>query len=174
MGDQLRPTWDHYFMAIARIIAMRSSCDRLHAGAVLVKNNRIIATGYNGAPPGLPQCDSPAGHLLEEGHCVRTIHGEHNAILQAARLPGSSTEGSVLYTLYNPCIHCAKYVVAAGVRRAVIGKIYRGEAALEYIKGAGVEVEMYQEDPAFNALVRTLFADTIKEVHANEGDVTLV
>ncbi len=80
----------------------------------------------------------------------------------------------MLYTLYNRCIHCAKYVVAAGVRRAVIGKIYRGEAALEYIKSAGVDVEMYQEDPAFNALVRTLFADTIEEVHANEGDVTII
>ncbi len=161
-------------MAIARIIATRSSCDRLHSGAVLVKNNRIIATGYNGSPPGLPQCDGPAGHLLEEGHCVRTVHGEHNAILQAARLPGSTTEGSILYTLYNPCIHCAKYVVAAGVRRVVIGKIYRGQAALEYLKTAGIEVEMYHEDPAWNALVRTIFTDEIKEVHAKEGDVTLV
>ncbi len=161
-------------MAIARIIATRSSCDRLHAGAVLVKNNRIIATGYNGAPPGLPQCDGPAGHLVEEGHCVRTIHGEHNAILQAARLPGSSTEGSVLYTLYNPCIHCAKYVVAAGVHRVVIGKIYRGQAALQYLKDAGIEIEMYQEDSAWNALVRTIFTDEIKEVRAQEGDVNII
>jgi len=169
----LRPQWDDYFMAIARIIATRSSCDRLHAGAVLVKNNRIIATGYNGAPPGLPQCDGPDGHLLEEGHCVRTIHGEHNAILQAAKLPGSSTDGSTLYTLYNPCIHCAKYVVAAGVKRVMIGKIYRGDAALNYLKNAGIEVNIYTDNVNWNKMVRELFADEIEEVKAKEGDVKL-
>lgn len=168
-----RPSWDDYFMAIAKIIATRGTCDRLRAGAVLVKDKRIIATGYNGSPPGLPHCDGDAGHLMEEGHCVRTIHGEHNAILQAAKLPGASTEGSILYTLYNPCIHCAKYVVAAGIKRVVIGKIYRGEAALNYLKEAGIQVDLYQENLEWYEVVRGLFETEIIEVKANEGDVKL-
>ncbi len=168
-----RPHWDDYFMAIAKIIATRGTCDRLRAGAVLVKNNRIIATGYNGAPPGLPHCDGEAGHLLEDGHCVRTIHAEHNVIIQSARLQGTSTEGSVLYSLYNPCIHCVKYLVAAGVKRVVIGKIYRGEAALNYLKEAGVTIDLYQENPEWNKEVEDLFKEEIKEVKAKEGEVKL-
>ena len=93
-----RPSWDDYFMAIAKIIATRSTCDRLRAGAVLVKNKRIISTGYNGAPPGLPHCDGEHGHLMEEGHCIRTVHSEENCVLQAAALGGISTEGST-----DPC-----------------------------------------------------------------------
>src|SRR3989338_3752885 len=119
-----RPSWDDYFMAIAKIIAARGTCDRLYSGSVLVKDRRIISTGYNGSPPGLPHCDD-VGHLMEEGHCVRTIHDAHNAILQAAPLPGASTEGSTLYALYTPCIHCSKYIVAAGIKRVVYGKVYR-------------------------------------------------
>lgn len=159
-------------MAIAKLVATRSTCDRLQAGAVLVKNKRIISTGYNGSPPGLPHCDD-AGHLLEEGHCVRTIHGEHNAILQAATIPGASTEGSIMYTKYNPCIHCAKYVVAAGIKRIVIGKLYRGEAAVQYLKTAGLEVELYQHNEAWEAEVRHLFSADIDEKQAGEGDVKL-
>jgi dCMP deaminase len=169
-----RPDWDNYFMAIARIIATRGTCDRLRAGAVLVKSNRIIATGYNGSPPGLAHCDGEAGHLLEEGHCVRTIHAEHNAILQAARLPGSSTEGGTLYTLYNPCIHCVKYIVAAGIKRVVIGKIYRGEAALNYLKEAGVQVDLYEENKEWYGIIRKLFEDEITEIKPKEGDVKLI
>jgi dCMP deaminase len=168
-----RPSWDDYFMAITRIVSTRGTCDRLRSGAILVKNKRIIATGYNGAPPGLPHCDGEAGHLLEDGHCVRTIHGEHNVILQAAVIPGASTEGSTLYSLYNPCIHCAKYVIAAGVKRVVIGRIYRGEAALNYLKEAGIEVVIHKENTGWNQAVRELFADQITEVKAKEGDVKL-
>src|SRR3989338_7278239 len=94
-----RPSWDDYFMSLARIIASRGTCNRLYTGAVLVKDKRIISTGYNGSPPGLPHCDE-VGHLLEDGHCVRTIHGEHNAILQAASVPGTTTEDSTLYATY--------------------------------------------------------------------------
>ncbi len=168
-----RPSWDDYFMALARIVATRSTCDRLRAGAVLVKDNRIIATGYNGSPPGLPHCDSEAGHLMEEGHCVRTIHAEHNVILQAARIPGASTEGSTLYTVYNPCLHCDKYVVAAGIRRVVVGKLYRGEAALNYLKSAGIKVDMYCENTEWDLAVQDVFAQEIVEMKPKEGDVKL-
>jgi dCMP deaminase len=159
-------------MAITRIIATRSTCDRLHAGAVLVKDNRIISTGYNGSPQGLEHCDD-VGHLLEDGHCVRTIHGEHNAILQAAVAGGPSTVGSTMYAKYNPCIHCAKYVVSAGVKRVVIGQLYRGESAVEYLKKAGIKVDIYKPNAEWNSTIREMFDEHIEIVEAPEGEVNL-
>lgn len=161
-----RPSWDDYFMAITRIIATRSTCDRLRAGAILVKNNRIISTGYNGSPPGLPHCDSDAGHLMEEDHCVRTIHAEHNTILQSAVIGGLRTEDSTLYTLYSPCIHCAKYIVAAGIKRIVVGKLYRNEQAREYLEKAGTKFEIYQANEEWNKLLRQIFLDDIQDQKA--------
>ncbi len=175
MTEQLhryRPSWDDYFMSIARIVATRSTCDRLEAGAVLVKNNRIISTGYNGSPPGLPHCDE-AGHLMEEGHCVRTIHGEHNAILQAATIPGASTEGSTMYTKYTFCIHCAKYIIAAGVKRVIYGKIYRNAYCIDYLREAGVIMEEYKPNPDWNSRMQELFSHDIEEKLAKEGNVQL-
>ena len=166
-----RPQWDDYFMAIAKIIASRGTCDRLYAGSVLVKDNRIISTGYNGSPPGLPHCND-VGHLLEEGHCVRTIHGEHNAILQAAVHGSTSTVGSTMYTKYNPCIHCTKYVIAAGIRRVVLGKIYRNGAAVDMLKEAGIIVDIYEENPEWNNEIINIFSEDIPQ-RTNEGDVTM-
>ncbi|NMC51423.1 dCMP deaminase [Candidatus Kuenenbacteria bacterium] len=169
--EHYRPSWDDYFMAVAKIIAARGTCDRLYSGAVLVKDNRIISTGYNGAPPGLLHCHD-AGHLLEDGHCVRTIHGEHNVLLQAAVQGGTSTVGSTLYTKYNPCIHCAKYVVACGVKRVVITKVYRNSAAVDYLREAGVKVDIYQEDPKWRDEVLKIFTEDVPE-RVNEGEVKL-
>lgn len=169
---RFRPSWDEYFMAIARIVATRASCDRLYAGAVLVKDKRIIASGYNGAPPGLPTCDE-VGHLLEDGHCVRTIHAEHNVLLQVARLQGSSTEGSTLYANYSPCIHCAKYLVAAGVKRVVFGKVYRNSDVIEYLKSAGIDVDIYQENKEWLGKLRDLFNGEVCEKKAKEGEVKM-
>ncbi len=166
-----RPSWDDYFMAVAKIIASRGTCDRLYAGAVLVKDNRIISTGYNGSPPGLAHC-SDVGHLLEEGHCVRTIHGEHNAILQAAVHGSTSTVGSTMYSKYNPCIHCTKYVIAAGIKRVVIGKIYRNSKAVDMLREAGVQVDLYQENPEWNRELVQLFSESITE-RINEGEVKM-
>lgn len=166
-----RPHWDDYFMAIAKIIATRGNCDRLYAGAVLVKQNRIIATGYNGAPPGMPTC-LEEGHLMEEGHCVRTIHSEHNALLQAARLSGTSTEGGTMYLKYSPCIHCAKYIVGCGIKRLVVAKIYRNPTALQILKDAGVEVVEYKENPEWQNEVQKIFAEEIP-TRVNEGEVQL-
>ncbi|RJR31652.1 dCMP deaminase [Candidatus Parcubacteria bacterium] len=166
-----RPTWDDYFMALAKIVATRSTCDRLHAGAVLVKDKRIIATGYNGSPKGLKHCDD-VGHLLEDGHCVRTIHAEHNVLLQAAIQGSTSTAGSTLYSLYNPCIHCAKYVVACGIRRAVIGKIYRNDKSVDYLREAGIEVVIYEENPIWSHEIQNLFAKDIQE-KVNEGKIKM-
>jgi len=168
MGEQpklIRPSWDDYFMAIARLIATRSTCNRLQAGAVLVKDKRIVSTGYNGSPPSLPHCDD-AGHLLEDGHCVRTIHAEHNALLQAAVIGGTSTKNATLYTLYSPCIHCAKYIVAAGVKRIVIGKVYRNQQVKEYLEKAGLLYDVYQHNPQWNLQVSKLFVSDIEEKKA--------
>lgn len=160
-------------MALARIVGTRSTCDRLRAGAVLVKDKRIISTGYNGSPPGLPHCDGAEGHLMEEGHCVRTIHGEHNAILQAGIMPGASTAGSTLYSKFAPCIHCTKYVIAAGVKRVVVGKIYRGSDSLKYLEKAGIEVEMYKENTEWNKMLSDMFSEEIEDTKAKEGEVKL-
>jgi len=161
---KIRPSWDDYFMTIARIVATRATCDRLHAGAVLVKNKRIVSTGYNGSPPNLPHCDD-SGHLLEDGHCVRTIHAEHNALLQAAFIGGASTQGTTLYTMYSPCIHCAKYVVAAGVKRIVVGKVYRNEQVKEYLEKAGIQHDVYQPNSNWNIYVSQMLKEDIEEIN---------
>ncbi|MBU1178424.1 cytidine/deoxycytidylate deaminase family protein [Patescibacteria group bacterium] len=167
-----RPSWDDYFMAITRIVATRSTCDRLHAGAVLVQNNRIIATGYNGSPPRLPHCDD-VGHLLEEGHCVRTVHAEHNVLLQAAVLGSLSTKDSTMYTKYSPCIHCSKYIAVCGIRRVVIGKIYRNDKAVNYLREAGIDVDIYPENKEWNGAMSKLFKEEIEEKIAAEGKVKI-
>ncbi len=159
-------------MAIARIVATRSTCDRLEAGAVLVKNKRIISTGYNGSPPGLPHCDE-VGHLMEEGHCVRTIHGEHNAILQAATMPGASTEGATMYTKYTFCIHCAKYIVAAGIVRVVYGKVYRNADCVDYLRKAGLVVDEYEQNADWNNRLAEIFTHDIEIRRPKEGDVKM-
>lgn len=159
-------------MAIARIVATRGTCDRLYSGAVLVKDKRIISSGYNGSPPGLPHCHE-VGHLMEEGHCVRTIHGEHNAILQAASIPGASTEGSTMYSKYAPCIHCAKYVVAAGIKRVVAGKVYRNARAVEYLRAAGLQVDVYVRNADWDQHLIEMFSHDIEERSAKEGNVEM-
>ncbi|MFC1598006.1 cytidine/deoxycytidylate deaminase family protein [Patescibacteria group bacterium] len=159
--DHFRPSWDDYFMAIARIVSTRASCDRLHAGAVLVKDKRIVSTGYNGSPPNLEHCDD-VGHLMEEGHCVRTIHAEHNSLLQAAVVGSASTKGTTLYTLSSPCIHCAKYVAAAGVERIVIGKTYRNGDVKEYLEKAGIEVVIYEPADGWYDFIANMFSNDIE------------
>lgn len=155
--EYFRPKWDDYFMAIAKIVATRSTCDRLRAGAVLVKNRRIISTGYNGAPPGLPHCDGPAGHLMEEGHCIRTVHGEENAILQVAAIGGISTEGATLYTTHVPCYHCAKKIIVVGIKRVVAGAPYRNPPIHDAFREAGVKLEMYQPNPQWEDKLSEIF-----------------
>lgn len=166
-----RPSWDDYFMAIAKIIATRSTCDRLYAGAVLVKDNRIISTGYNGAPPKLEHCHE-AGHLMEEGHCVRTIHGEHNTLLQAAIQGGTSTTSATMYTKYSPCIHCTKYIIACGVKRIVIGQIYRNENVIKMLNEAGIQVDYYQENKEWQEELLKVFSEEIVK-RSNEGDIKM-
>lgn len=134
-----RPSWDEYFMGIALQVAKRSTCDRAHVGAVIVRDRRILTTGYNGSPSGLPHCDD-VGHLLVEGHCVRTIHAEQNAIVQAAYL-GISVRGGTLYVTHQPCLTCAKLIINAGIRRVVYAGTYPDNLARQFLAEAGVGLQ---------------------------------
>lgn len=123
MAERKRASWDEYFMAIAREVATRSTCDRKHVGALIVREKIILTTGYNGSIRGLSHCDDE-GHLMEDGHCVRTVHAEANAIVQAAR-NGVRLEGGDIYVTASPCFGCFKLIANAGLRRIVFGEFYR-------------------------------------------------
>jgi dCMP deaminase len=133
-----RVSWDEYFMAIAKEVATRSTCDRKFVGAVIVREKMILATGYNGSIRGLPHCDEE-GHLMEDGHCVRTVHAEANAIVQAAR-NGVRVENADIYVTASPCFGCFKLVANAGIRRIVFGEFYRDHRIFEFSKELGIEL----------------------------------
>lgn len=149
-------------MSIAKIVATRSTCDRLRAGAVLVKDKRIISSGYNGAPPGLPHCDD-VGHKMEEGHCIGTVHAEENCILQAAALGGVSTKGSTIYTTYAPCYHCFKKLAVGGVKRIVAGAIYRDPSIKDACVQAGIMLDIYQPNEEWLGQLSKEFTQRIEE-----------
>ena len=124
----MRPSWDKYFMGIAFSVAKRSTCDRKRVGAVIVWDRNIVSTGYNGAIKGMPHCDD-GGHWMSAGHCVRVVHAELNAILQAAKL-GLSTNGATIYTTTYPCWECFKAIVNAGIIAVYYSDIYRPDEAV--------------------------------------------
>lgn len=130
--SETRASWDEYFMNIARAVATRSTCSRKHVGAVIVRDKVILSTGYNGSLRGLPHCDE-VGHMLEDGHCVRTIHAEANAVVQAAT-HGTRIEGAGIYVTASPCWSCFKMIANAGLRRIVYGEFYRDERIFEVAK----------------------------------------
>lgn len=140
-----RPTWDEYFLKIAEIIGSRSTCDRAHVGAVITRNNVILSTGYNGAPRGLPHCDD-VGHEIVDGHCVRTVHAEANAMAQAAR-HGAAIEGGTIYLTISPCYDCFKMMVNAGIKGVIYRQFYSSryglsKAVLNLSKKTGVKIRM--------------------------------
>ncbi|HEY3445936.1 MAG TPA: cytidine/deoxycytidylate deaminase family protein [Myxococcales bacterium] len=133
-----RSDWDDYFMEIARVVASRATCDRKHVGAVIVRDRTILSTGYNGSIRGLPHCDE-AGHLMENGHCVATIHAEANAILQAAK-NGVAIDKSEIFITASPCWPCFKLIANAGIKRIVFGEFYRDERIFEYAQKLEIEL----------------------------------
>ena len=136
----MRPDWDSYFMKIAYAVSERSTCDRALVGCVLVLDKRILTTGFNGSPTGQSHCDE-IGHLMVDGHCVRTIHAETNAIIQAA-LHGISTNGSTCYVTHLPCLNCTKALINAGIIKIIYNNFYRSdENALNFIKMANIELQ---------------------------------
>ncbi len=138
MSERTRASWDDYFMNIAREVATRATCDRKHVGAVIVRERCILATGYNGSIAGLEHCDE-AGHMMEDGHCVRTIHAEANAVIQAAR-HGTSIAGAGIYITASPCWSCFKMLANAGIRRIVFGEFYRDERIFQTAERLGIEL----------------------------------
>jgi dCMP deaminase len=139
-----RPHLDEYFMQIAAVVARRSTCLRNQVGAVLVRDKRILSTGYNGAPAGLQHCDEVG--CAREGvasgtrhELCRAVHAEQNAIIQAA-LHGVSIEGATLYCTHQPCILCAKMMINARIQKVVFQESYPDETALQFLEQAGIEV----------------------------------
>ena len=125
-------------MNIAREVSTRATCDRKHVGAVIVRDRSILATGYNGSLTGLPHCDEE-GHLMEEGHCVRTVHAEANAIVQAAR-NGVRIEGASIYVTASPSWGCFRLIVNAGIKRIVFGEFYRDPKIFDFSTRLGLEL----------------------------------
>lgn len=121
MGIGKRPSWEVYFLRMARLVATRATCPRRRVGAVLVRDDRILATGYNGAVKGAPHCEDAGCLLVRNGDresCVRSVHAEVNALLQCA-LNGVSSRDAVMFCTDFPCVACAKALVQAGVREVV-------------------------------------------------------
>jgi dCMP deaminase len=137
LGQQ-RSSWDQYFMDIARQVATRATCDRKHVGALLVRDRTILSTGYNGSIRGLPHCDD-VGHMMENGHCVATVHAEANAIIQAAK-NGVGIDGATIYTTASPCWPCFKLIANSGCTRIVFGEFYRDPRIFEYAAKIGLEL----------------------------------
>ena len=142
----IRPTWYEYFLSMAKLAQTRSTCLRRQVGAVIIKDNRVISTGYNGAAKGLPHCDTigclrvelniPSG---ERAELCRAVHAEQNAIVQAAFF-GLSTEGSTIYVTHQPCIICAKLIIQAGIKRVIYIEGYNDKYSLQMLEDAKIEV----------------------------------
>lgn len=142
-----RPSWDTYFLELAGLVSQRATCLRRRVGAVLVKDKRILATGYNGAPCGLQHCIDvgcirekmriPSGQRHE---LCRGLHAEQNVLLQAA-LYGTSTKGSTLYITHQPCAICAKMLINAGIAAVVICGGYPDDLARRFLRSSGIKVK---------------------------------
>jgi len=148
-----RPSWDEYFLGLLEPLGRRGSCDRGRAGALIVSpNHTIIATGYAGAPPGMPHCDE-VGHMMntvihEDGtqsqHCVRTLHAEENAILQCAK-DGVRIEGATMYCKMVPCYNCAMRILRVGIKRLVSQKRYHADGkSMELFQKTGIKVDVME------------------------------
>lgn len=134
----MRPSWDDYFMSLAYLVSTRATCDRKKVGAVLVKDKRILSTGYNGAPSGMPSCDE-VGHSLKtidgKESCIRSLHAESNAIDFAGR----DCKGATLYTTVIPCFDCAKRIVNSGIITVRYAEYYASrstELVVQYFESA--------------------------------------
>lgn len=140
-----RPNLDDYFMKIAEVVASISTCLRRKAGAVLVKDKRILSTGYNGVPKGLPHCEEtgcPRKNYASGTHheLCRAVHSEQNAIVQAA-IHGVSIEGATLYCTHKPCTLCTKMLINAGIERVVYKEEYPDDGSLSFFELSGIKVE---------------------------------
>jgi dCMP deaminase len=142
-----RASWEKYFMDIAQVVASRATCERKKVGTVIVRDKIILSTGYNGSLSGLPHCDE-VGHEIENDHCVRTIHSEANAIVQAAR-NGISINGAEIFITASPCYTCFKMIANAGIKTIYYGEFYRDDRIKKHAKELGIDlVHLPGEQPA--------------------------
>ena len=125
-------------MRIAVEVSGRSTCDRKHVGAVIIRDRNILSTGYNGSIAGLDHCDD-VGHMMEDGHCIATIHAEANAIIQAAK-NGVNINGGFIYTTASPCWNCFKLIVNAGLKKISFGEFYRDERVFDVARRLDLEL----------------------------------
>lgn len=149
----MRPSWDDYFLKLVDEVAARATCDRGKSGCVVVRDKRIICTGYVGSPSGMPHCDD-VGHDFKQvvdddgttrQHCVRTVHAEQNAIVQAARY-GLQLEGTTLYCSMEPCRVCAMLIASSGVSRVVARRRYHaGGDTAEILSAAGITLDIIDD-----------------------------
>ena len=140
-----RISWDEYFMAQSHLLSLRSTCSRLSVVAPIVKDKRIVSGGYNGSIKGDEHCID-VGCKVVEGHCVRTIHAEINAILQCSKF-GVGTEGATIYVTHFPCLNCTKSIIQAGIKEICYANDYRNnEYARELLGKSGVVVRKIDYD----------------------------
>ena len=150
----MRPSWDDYFLDMIETVATRATCDRGRSGCIIVRDKRIISTGYVGSPSGLDHCDD-VGHLMKQvidddgttrQHCMRTIHAEQNAICQAAR-HGISLEGSTLYCKMEPCRVCAMLIISCGIKTVIAkAKYHAAQETREMFQRAGVKLQVIENE----------------------------
>ena len=141
--SKTRVSWKDYFMNIAREVATRSTCDRKHVGAVIVREKTILSTGYNGSIKGLPHCDT-VGCEMVDGHCVRTTHAEANAIVQAAK-NGIQINQSEIYVTASPCYDCFKLIANAGIKIIYYDEFYRDKRIIEKSKEIGITLASLED-----------------------------
>ena len=173
-----RPSWDEWFILLTHLNASRATCDRFHAGAVIVKDRRIIATGFNGSPSGVEHCET-AGCTVIDNHCVSTVHSEVNAITSAAKL-GISLEGATMYVKGHPCLRCANTIANSGITLVITDQRYdyhqhvsahsaEQKRAREVFAKAGVLTKTMDGD--FLNSVRRLLADFSREDLLRVGEM---
>jgi len=151
MKERTRPDWDEYFLSIAKLVSKRSTCLRREVGAVLVKDKRVLATGYNGAPSDIAHCEKtgclreklnvPSG---ERHELCRGLHAEQNALLQAA-LHGVSVKDAKIYVITQPCIICVKMLINAGIKELIIKAPYPDKMAKRFLKEAGIKIRVFKK-----------------------------
>lgn len=153
MAEPVRPSWDEYFMKLAHEVATRTTCMRRAVGAVIVKDKRILATGYNGVPTGLSHCGEVGCLRLELGvpsgqrhEICRGLHAEQNAIIQAARY-GINIADSSIYITTQPCVVCAKMIINAGIREIIYQNPYDDELAMSMLKEANMNMRIFEYPP---------------------------
>ena len=152
MVEDNRISWDEYFMEMAKLAAKRSTCLRRQVGAVIVQDKHVIATGYNGAPKGIPHCAEMGGCYREKNNVpsgerhelCRALHAEQNAIIQAATY-AQGIDGATIYITHQPCVICAKMIINAGIERIVVNEGYPDQMSVDILEEAGIRIVKLQD-----------------------------